>query len=393
MVDTLQLVKTVVADGNSATMDTGTLTGDLDVLRVVVQIEGGGSGGCRMRFNSDTGNNYRRLFSENGGAKDGHNDGAGNGITNMVGRVDRRSYSINTIYNISGKETSGYGHCITDGGNTGSANAPTRMEYAFKWANTAQITSIQIESYSTAWASGSTLNVYAYSREDTSTSDEKTTLTGGLPIGTRYEEVDTRKIYRSTTVYSSVDSSASSLTDVTFDASTEIGDLTYSGNEITRSSDSYARHGINSEFYFRNSGTQTVECVAQNTGTSSWVTFGLSASKLEDVGINSNAPNQLEYAIRAADDGRTWIRQSSNNWTQVSDTADNTTFKITNNRTTVTYYANGSSIGTTTHGTPASTYYIGAFVSQTGTDGSFVFDYSGDITSGNAAEWKERGTA
>ena len=59
----------------------------------------------------------------------------------------------------------------------------------------------------------------------------------------------------------------------------------------------------------------------------------------------------------------------------------------------MTYYANGSSIGTTTHGTPASTYYIGAFVSQTGTDGSFVFDYSGDITSGNAAEWKERGTA
>ena len=176
MVDTLQLVKTVVADGNSATMDTGTLTGDLDVLRVVVEIEGGGSGGCRMRFNSDTGSNYRRLFSENGGSKDGHGDGASNAISNMVGRTGRRSYSINTIYNISGKETSGYGHCITDGGNTGSANAPTRMEYAFKWANTAQITSIQIISDSTSWASGSTLNVYAYSRADEEISDEKTTL-------------------------------------------------------------------------------------------------------------------------------------------------------------------------------------------------------------------------
>ena len=70
MADTLNLIKTVTADGSSATMDTGTLTGNLDVLRVVVEIEGGGSGGCRMRFNSDTGNNYRRLFSENGGAKD-----------------------------------------------------------------------------------------------------------------------------------------------------------------------------------------------------------------------------------------------------------------------------------------------------------------------------------
>ena len=195
MVDTLQLVKTVVADGNSATMDTGTLTGDLDVLRVVVEIEGGGSGGCRMRFNSDTGSNYRRLFSENGGSKDGHGDGANDNIANMVGRIGRRSYSINTIYNISGKESSGYGHCITDGGNTGSANAPTRMEYAFKWANTAQITSIQIVSDSTNWASGSTLNVYAYSRADEEISDEKTTLTN-IPANTRYEEVDTRKIYR-----------------------------------------------------------------------------------------------------------------------------------------------------------------------------------------------------
>ena len=194
MVDTLQLVKTVVADGNSATMDTGTLTGDLDVLRVVVQIEGGGSGGCRMKFNNDGGNNYRRLFSENGGAKDGHNDGASGNIANMVGRTGRRSYSINTIYNISGKESSGYGNCITDGGNTGSANAPTRMEYAFKWANTAQITSIQIVSDSTNWASGSTLNVYAYSRADEEISDEKTTLTN-VPINTRYEETDTKKMY------------------------------------------------------------------------------------------------------------------------------------------------------------------------------------------------------
>ena len=195
MADTLQLIKTVTADGSSATMDTGTLTGDLDVLRVVVQIEGGGSGGCKLRFNNDTGSNYRRLFSENGGAKDGHNDGADTSISNMVGRTGRRSYSINTIYNISGKETSGYGHCVTDGGNTGSNNAPTRMEYAFKWANTAQITSIQIVSSSTNWTSGSTLNVYAYSREDSSSTDEKDDLTN-VPANTRYEETDTRKIYR-----------------------------------------------------------------------------------------------------------------------------------------------------------------------------------------------------
>ena len=195
MANTLQLIKTVTADGNSATMDSGTLTGDLDVLRVVIEIVGGGSGGCRMRFNGNTGNNYRRLFSENGGSKDGHNDGAGNGVTNMVGRVGRHCYSTTTIYNYDGKESHGHGHCVTDGANTGSANAPTRMEYAFKWAETDQINRIAIESYSSNWTSGSTMNIYAFSRTDVDISNEKDALTN-VPVNTRYEETDTRKIYR-----------------------------------------------------------------------------------------------------------------------------------------------------------------------------------------------------
>ena len=378
----------VELSGTSATIDSGTFTAK-ENLKVIVNYISVQDSYAYMRFNGTTGNEYSYRKEANGGTT---STATSQPQIDAYSGHGKNGYDVFNITNVSNKEKLVIGHFVGSG--SGADTAPVRRELVGKWDNTSDsITKIVIHqgNGSNVFSAGSYITVFGAS--DNTITDEKTTLTGGLPIGTRYEEVDTRKIYRSTTVYSSVDSSASSLTDVPFDASTEIGDLTYSGNEITRSSDSYARHGINSNFFFRNSGTQTVECVAQNTGTSSWVTLGLSASKLVDVGVNSDAPNQLEYAIRAADDGRTWIRQSSNNWTQVSDTNDNTTFKITNDRTTVTYYANGSSIGTTTHGTPASTYYIGAFVSQTGTDGSFVFDYSGDITTFKDNGWKERGTA
>ena len=170
-----------------------------------------------------------------------------------------------------------------------------------------------------------------------------------------------------------------SLTDVVFEAATKMGDPTYSGNEITLSADTYARHGLNGSEWFQNSGTQVLECVAEKTGTSAWVFFGLASAKGVDGGAATDATSQMEYAIRSADDGRTWIRQGSGSWTQVSNTSDNVTFKISNNRSTVTYYADGSSIGTTTHGTPAAAYYSMNLVAQTGTAGSYSFRYSGDV--------------
>ena len=179
-------------------------------------------------------------------------------------------------------------------------------------------------------------------------------------------------------------STASSLTDVVFDADTMTGSVTYSGNEITLTGSSSWVNAINANFQFNNTGTQTIECVAQKTGTSAWIIFGLASAKTV---ASSDMTTQMEYAIRSADDGRTWIRQSSGNWTQVSNTADNVTFKITNDRTTVTYYANGSSIGTTTHGTPNAKYYPMMLPAQTGTAGSYVFDYSGDIITTTPATW------
>jgi hypothetical protein len=362
-----------------------------DYLKVVMFIKKQGTGDFILYPNAITSgsNTFTARYGKDFGSLTSNTDHIG--IHGNYGQLEGDCLATFYISNKSGEEKLIlWEYALGASGD----NAPDSFEASGKYTTkTGQITSFSANCGSGGFGAGTWIAVYGMA--DDVVTDEKATLTGGLPIGTRYEETDTRKIYRSTSVYSSVDSTASSLTDVPFDASTQIGDITYSGNELTRSADTYARHGLNSNFYFRNSGTQTVECVAQNTGTSSWVFFGLSASKLVDDGANtSTAPNQMAYGIKAADDGRTWIKSGAgNSWTQVSDTSDNTTFKITNNRTTVTYYVNGSSVGSTTHGTPASTYYVAALVSQTGTDGSFVFDYSGDITTASDNGWKERGSA
>ena len=223
--------------------------------------------------------------------------------------------------------------------------------------------------------------------------DESKTAITNVPAGTRYEETDTRKIFRRTVAVVGDETTVSSLTDVVFDTATKIGTLTYSGNEITLSGSTSFVHSINGSEYFQNSGTQTLECVAQKTGTSAWIVFGLAVNKVTS---SSDHSADLEYGIKSADDGRTWYKQSSGGWTQyMAGTSDNVTFKIVNDRQgTVTYYADGSSIGSTTHGTPAAAYYSQATVAQTGTAGSYVFDYSGDvIITVGANAWVEKGTA
>ena len=74
------------------------------------------------------------------------------------------------------------GLAVTDGGSTGTGNAVTRMEYAFKWANTTQITSVQLYNTGGNWTSGSKMLVYG-------NVDDATTYTyPNLPNGAIFED-------------------------------------------------------------------------------------------------------------------------------------------------------------------------------------------------------------
>ena len=358
---------------------------EADILKVVMYVVKQGTGDLTLYPNAVTsGSNFSANYTKNGGSYAGNNNHCG-----IHGNYGQLAGNTLATYHINNLKTSEklvqWNYCIDTG--SASTNLPDRFEAVGKYTDTSNhITSFSATLGSGGFGAGSYITVWG-DASDTVT-DEKTTISN-VEDGTRFYETDTRKIYRFTPS-TLADSSESSLTDVVFDADTMTGSVTYSGNEITRTGSSSWVNGLNSNFFFRNSGTQTIECVAQKTGTSAWCLFGLASAKTVE---SSNMDDQMEYAIRSADDGRTWIRQSSGNWTQVSDTSDNVTFKIVNDRTTVTYYANGSSIGTTTHGTPASTYYLMTLCAQTNVDGSYKFDYSGDITTGDPSKWTERGSA
>ena len=183
--------------GSNGTLASGTFSAKKN-LRVIIDGNAVAGGTLALNFNSDTGNNYAYRGSDNGGS-----DGTAGSqpaipitITSNV-----KSYCVIDIINKSDKEKIFIGHNTDVGSGAGAGNAPTRREVVGKWANTsAQITSIQIVNNSAAsldLAAGSYITVLGASADVVT--DEKTTLTN-VPANTRYEETDTRKIYRAGSV-------------------------------------------------------------------------------------------------------------------------------------------------------------------------------------------------
>jgi hypothetical protein len=150
--------------------------------------------GC-IRFNSDNGSNYSHRRG-----RDGTTDGTG-ASTNLtyttIGGTSTGDvvYADGSIINKSDKEKL----VITEGvdSNTaGASNVPSRRDAVHKWANTSDsITSIQMVNVNSgSWDSGSYITVWG-ADDQVVTAKDKSSITN-VPVGTRYEEIDTKKIYR-----------------------------------------------------------------------------------------------------------------------------------------------------------------------------------------------------
>jgi len=182
-------------------IDSGTFTAK-DNLKVIVKIINDGSVGSEVAFNSDTSeSNYASRRSSDGGSDSTYASTSNPydyGFYTGRGDQSMNRYFVMNIANISDKEKPVIGQLMVSGG-TGASNAPSRTEFVAKWANTSsQITSIQIKNNgSGSYNTGSYITVLGASGDDIVT-DEKTTITN-VPVGTRYEETDTRKIYRKVT--------------------------------------------------------------------------------------------------------------------------------------------------------------------------------------------------
>ena len=113
-----------------------------------VQFFGEASGSIQeiFRFNNDTGSNYARRMSSDGGA-----DGTDTSVSSCsTGSADSTNHFYNLfIINNSSNEKLIIGHQIR-AGSAGAGNAPNRREYVWKWANTSsQITEIDVGNNST----------------------------------------------------------------------------------------------------------------------------------------------------------------------------------------------------------------------------------------------------
>jgi len=143
-------------DGTSTDMSSGTISAKKYLYVQVYQT--GRSGDVYLRFNSDSGSNYCRRFSANGGAED--TSTSSSSISNMAGIGTTPSFSEFFIINKSDEEKLVMGN-ENSRGSSGAGTAPTRYEWVGKWANTsAQITNVNIISQTDNFPSGSFMKVW-----------------------------------------------------------------------------------------------------------------------------------------------------------------------------------------------------------------------------------------
>ena len=181
----------ITANGN-----TGSFTPKTN-MRVILNIKNSGNIQpeltCGTGGSIDTGNNYTtRGFSSDINSSDYTRTSQDSIETERA--TNGNMYLVFDVTNVSNQEKLFIGHVIS-AESAGAGNSPVRWEIAGKGANTSgQINIFGLKNtQGGSIASGSTITVLGASSDVTT--DEKTTISN-IPANTRYEETDTRKIYR-----------------------------------------------------------------------------------------------------------------------------------------------------------------------------------------------------
>ena len=139
-------------------------------------------------LNTDSGSNYSRRYSNDGGSPDGTDISQtslfGSGLT----FGDYNQFMVSYISNLSGNEKLGITH-IASGQTTGASNAPSRWEGVSKWANTSNAIN-RIQTEGTMTDSNSEMVVLGWDPDDTHTNNFWEELASDSPTGSAGESMD-----------------------------------------------------------------------------------------------------------------------------------------------------------------------------------------------------------
>ena len=225
--------------------------------------------------------------------------------------------------------------------------------------------------------------------------DGNSTLTSVVstapPAGTRYEETDTRKIYRAKQVgfASGTSGSGSDWTEVAFDSSTAVNNTTASGNVVSRSS------GSGWDSYIRS----TTHYLDPSEGGGE-VYFTVSSSSTSSVGLEKSPYNQYTSATYTDRNYSFHTTNATNNMYEKTSDYDGTNWNNATNEWRITmdsaglvkYYYRVNSSGSwnlerTSTVTASGKYYVSVSPPNTSTNSTCF------IKSDSATAWVERGSA
>ena len=125
-----------------------------------------GNAAYSLRLNADSGNNYSRRYSNNGGT-DTTNTSQSSLFGNNLYFGNYNEFAVAYIANKSDKEKLGIFHAIS-GQTAGAGNAPSRIEIGSKWVNTSNAIN-RIQTAGTMTDSNSEMVVLGWDPDDTHT--------------------------------------------------------------------------------------------------------------------------------------------------------------------------------------------------------------------------------
>ena len=153
---------TVLGAKEAATSDSITVSDLTAKKHLMIQAKtiSDGQVTANYRFNADSGSNYARRQSSNGGS-----DGTGtsqNVILAGYGTSGETTFITTNVINEATKEKLVITELVTNGSGNGAGNAPNRREIVGKWANTSNaITSVTLFNNDTgSFAEGTEVTVY-----------------------------------------------------------------------------------------------------------------------------------------------------------------------------------------------------------------------------------------